>query len=182
MGLERASSRRQFKQERWSLADLLPTTSGTEFDKRLNELEAQVVQFEGLREHLNSNISVEDFSALMRLYESITQHIHRLYGYARLQFSADTQSQEALGFLGQMEQLYTDIQNRALFFSLWWRGLADADASRLMASSGDWRYFLESLRRFKPHTLTEPEEKIINLKNINGVDALTTLYECMNTE
>jgi oligoendopeptidase F len=177
MGSERASKRRQFEQGRWSLADLLPTTSGSEFDQRLDDLEARVVELESRRERLSSDISEEDFGALMGLYESITEHIYRLYGYARLQFSADTQSQEALGFLGQMEQLYTDIQNRVLFFSLWWKGLPDADASRLMASSGDWRYYLESLRRFKPYTLTEPEEKIINLKNVNGVDALTTLYD-----
>lgn len=182
MGSERAFNRRQFEQGRWSLADLLPTTSGPEFDQRLDELEARVVEYESMREHLSSDISEEDFGALMELNEAITEQIYRLYGYARLQFSADTQSQEALGFLGQMEQLYTDVQNRVLFFSLWWKGLPDADASRLMASSGDWRYYLESLRRFKPYTLTEPEEKIINLKDVNGVDALTTLYDMITNK
>jgi oligoendopeptidase F len=36
---------------------------------------------------------------------------------------------------------------------------------------------LDSLRRFKPHTLSEAEEQIINLKDLNGVRALTTLYD-----
>jgi oligoendopeptidase F len=51
-----------------------------------------------------------------------------------------------------------------------------------MATSDDRRYFLESLRRFKPHTLSEPEEKIINLKDLNGPDALVTLYEMMTNK
>ena len=46
-----------------------------------------------------------------------------------------------------------------------------------MAASGDYRNHLESLRRFKPHTLSESEEQIINLKDVNGMGALMTLYE-----
>ncbi|HSJ55453.1 MAG TPA: M3 family oligoendopeptidase, partial [Anaerolineae bacterium] len=43
--------------------------------------------------------------------------------------------------------------------------------------SGDNAYYLESLRRFKPHTLSEPEEKVINLKDVNGAHGLVTVYE-----
>jgi oligoendopeptidase F len=118
----------------------------------------------------------------MRLYESIIAFTYRLWGYARLSFASDTQSQEALGFMGRMEQLFTEIQNRLLFFELWWKELDDEPADRLMAVSGDWRYHLDSLRRFKLHTLTEPEEKVINLKNVNGPDALVTLYDMITNK
>ena len=37
---------------------------------------------------------------------------------------------------------------------------------------GDFRYWLEEMRHFKPHTLTEAEEKIINIKNVTGASAL----------
>ncbi|MDZ4159526.1 MAG: M3 family oligoendopeptidase, partial [Anaerolineaceae bacterium] len=49
-------------------------------------------------------------------------------------------------------------------------------AERLMEGSGDYRYWLEEMRHFKPHTLSEPEEKIINIKNVTGVNALNMLY------
>jgi len=101
----------------------------------------------------------------------------RLGGYARLWFAEDTQAQDALAFLGRMEQLSTEVQNRLLFFELWWKGLEEEAAQRLMAESGDYAYYLETLRRFRPHTLSEPEEKVINLKDVNGVDALVNLYE-----
>jgi len=45
-----------------------------------------------------------------------------------------------------------------------------------MDASGDYRYYLEEMRHFKPHTLSEPEEKVINLKNVTGSQALVTLY------
>jgi oligoendopeptidase F len=43
--------------------------------------------------------------------------------------------------------------------------------------SGDIRYHLETIRRYTPHTLTEPEEKIINVKNVTGRSAVNTLYD-----
>jgi oligoendopeptidase F len=33
------------------------------------------------------------------------------------------------------------------------------------------------MRHFKPHTLTEPEEKIVNIKNVTGNNALVRLYD-----
>jgi oligoendopeptidase F len=48
---------------------------------------------------------------------------------------------------------------------LWWKGLDDETAERLLPARGDASYYLESLRRFRPHTLSEPEEKLINIKD-----------------
>jgi oligoendopeptidase F len=72
-----------------------------------------------------------------------------------------------------------DLENRSLFFSLWWKGLDEATAERLMASSGDYRYWLEEMRHFKPHTLSEPEEKIVNTKNTTGMQAFHNLYDAL---
>jgi len=47
----------------------------------------------------------------------------------------------------------------------------------LMSLSDGYRYWLEKMRNFKPHTLTESEEKIINIKNVNGFSALINLYD-----
>ncbi len=75
------------------------------------------------------------------------------------------------------EQLISELSNRTLFFSLWWKDLPDEFAQPLMEGTGDFHYWLEEMRHFKPHTLTEPEEKIINTKNVTGVNALGTLYD-----
>jgi oligoendopeptidase F len=46
-----------------------------------------------------------------------------------------------------------------------------------MEDSGDYRYWLEEMRHFTPYTLSEPEEKVINIKNVTGYNALVTLYD-----
>ena len=57
------------------------------------------------------------------------------------------------------------------------RGLAPA--ARASASTADYRHYLQDLRRFKPYTLDEKSEQIINIKDENGIDAVMTLYSML---
>lgn len=166
-----------FEQTCWSLTDLLPATKGPEFEQVLADLEAAVAELEASRDKLCPDISEAEFGRLMDLQEKITTLTSRLKAYGDLWYFQDTQDQDALAFHGRAKQLLTQVQNRILFFSLWWKGLDDDAARRLLAVSGDNVYYLQKLRHFKPHTLSEPEEKIINLKDVNGANALVTVYE-----
>jgi len=103
----------------------------------------------------------------------------KLGAYPELLFTEDTQSQVAMSLMGRVQQVTADVENRTLFFSLWWKELNDENAARLMKDSGDYRYWLEEMRHFKPHTLSEAEEKVINIKNVTGVNALNTLYDTL---
>ena len=163
----------------WSLADLFASQDSPELQAALQGLETLVAGFETWRTELNTRISTASFMEVVRHLEHIQHIANRVYGFALLRFSADTQDQGAQSFLAQKEQLMADVQNRTLFFSLWWKDLDDAEAQRLMADSGDYRYWLLVIRQFKPHTLSEPEEKIINIKDITGSRALNTLYDAI---
>jgi oligoendopeptidase F len=111
------------------------------------------------------------------MYDLITRQVSRLYGFASLKFAEDTQDQKAQAFQGRMQQKAAEMDNRTMFFKLWWKGLDDEPATRLLVASQDYRYWLEALRLQKPYTLTEPEEKVINLKDVNGSNALVNLYD-----
>ena len=67
------------------------------------------------------------------------------------------------------------MQNRMMFFDLWWKYLDDENAKRLLEASGDYRYYLESLRLFKPHTLSEAEEKLGDVLNYCSIRSVTEL-------
>jgi oligoendopeptidase F len=166
-----------FSQTRWSLADLFDSQDSPMMEATLKNLEKMVADFETLREQLAADMSSEEFLSVIKYYEKINEQAYRIYGFANLQFAADTQDQVALAFLSRTEQFLTELQNRALFFSLWWKNLEDEPAGRFMAASGDYRYWLEEMRHFKHHTLSEPEEKIINIKDVTGSSALGTLYD-----
>lgn len=167
------------KPQSWALDDLLPEPGSPESEQVLADIEARVVEFETLRESLSLDMSEEAFLAVLKLYEALYADLARVFAYAYLWFSEDTANQDALAFRARMEQFSADIQNRTLFFSLWWKALPDAAAERLIAPSGDLCYYLESLRRFKPHTLSEPEERIINIKDVNGISTVVTIYDML---
>ena len=164
-----------YTQKTWSLDDLYPSFDSPELEKAYQDLDEQVTAFEALRPTLKADMDVEDFMEMLKASEKSARLAHRLYSFAGLAFAADTQDQVAQSAQSRVEQFLADVQNRTLFFSLWWKDLADETAQRFMDAAGDYRYYLEEIRNFKPHTLSEAEEKIINIKNVTGSSALTTL-------
>lgn len=171
-----------YTQTRWSLSDIIPAAAGPAVDQLVAELETITQEIESFRPLLSPEMSGEDFSRAIKTVERFVQVAHRLGSYGPLWFSEDTQNQAALAFMGRMEQLLTEAQNRTLFFSLWWKSLENEAAERLLAYVGDARYNLEQDRLFKDHILAESEEKIVNLKDINGISAMVTLYDMITSK
>ena len=166
-----------YTQKAWSLTDLFTARDAGDMQVAMDDLDALVSEFEAWRDRLSDDMPSADFMDMVDKLEEITRLANKISYYAGLDFAADTQSQEAQTFYAQVDQLMAKIQNRILFFSLWWKGLENGPAERLMQDSGDYRYWLEEMRHFKPHTLSEPEEKIINIKDVTGANALNTLYD-----
>jgi len=165
----------------WQLTDLLPDVEEVTIQAYLQKLEDSVVTFEAHRETLGPEMSPEALLAIVGEVDQLTEQIYRAGAYSSLWFSADTQSTEAITFRTRMQQVMTDVQNRVLFFDLWWIGLEDEEAQTLLPfadnpKSADYRHYLLDLRRTKPYTLDEKSEQLINTKNANGISAVVTLY------
>ena len=168
-----------FSQTGWSLIDLFPASDSTEMQAAFEKLHAGLSTFENRRQQLKIDITSADFLEIIQQYEELYALAYRVDGFASLNFAADTQDQTAQTFVAQVDQFNAEVQNRTLFFSLWWKELDESTAARLMAEAGDYTYWLEEMRHFKPHTLSEPEEKIVNIKDVTGRNALTNLYDAL---
>jgi len=168
-----------FKQSPWNLSDLFAAQDSPEMKAAFDELDEKVVEFEALRPVLSAEMAGEAFMDVIDQLEAISRLANRIGSFAGLSFAADTQDQAILAFQTDVENRMAVISNRILFFSLWWKSIDDEAAERLMAVSGDYRYWLEEMRHFKPHTLTEPEEKIINIKDVTGGGAIVNLYNML---
>ena len=165
-----------YQQKRWSLTDLFPGTKSPELASAYENLSALVSAFEARRSELNPDISPATFMSIVKDLDAITVLAQNIYSFCGLYFSEDTQNQEAQNLMAKAEQFMAEIGNRTLFFELWWKQIDNENAERLIAQSGDYAYWLQAMRLFIPHTLSEPEEKIINLKNVTGVSALQMVY------
>jgi oligoendopeptidase F len=166
---------------RWSLDDLLPEPVEDSLAATLAELEELTASFEQQREWLTGEMTPSDLLGMLGHYESILRLAYRIYAHAQLYFTEDTKNPAALNLRDRVEQAVTDADNRTLFFTLWLKSLSDEAADRLMPESGDYRHYIQTLRKFQPHTLNESEEQIINLKNTNGIGALVNLYDMITS-
>jgi oligoendopeptidase F len=161
----------------WSLQDLLSEPLDQAVEEHLRQLETTVSALEALRPAMTPEISASDFAKVLANLETVNALMSRLQAYSFLWFSEDTQNEAALNLRDRLDRSLVDLGNRILFFDIWFKDLPEGAADRLIALSGDMHYALASVRRFKPYTLSEVEEKLLNLKDVNGIDALVNLYE-----
>lgn len=168
----------------WDLSDLLPEPSEEVISARLDAVENTVQALEAMRPRLDAGMDPALIIEIMQLYEKLVEQIFVLGAYGSLWFSSDTQSPAALNYRNRMAQKLTQVQNRTLFFDLWWKSLEEEEATALMPDAGkypDFRHHLNDMRRTKPFTLDEQIEQVINTKDSNGIDGVMTLYEMLTS-
>jgi len=162
--------------ERWDLSHLAEDPI-QRFETLAGAIESKVAQFESARAQLSPTMSTSTFHPLLTLSAEIAAESSRLSAYAYLWFSENTKDLAARSFKTKVEERLTALHNRLVFFDLWWQSVDENTARQLMTGTGTLRYHLETIRRFQPHTLSEPEEKIVNIKNITGRSAVHSLYD-----
>jgi oligoendopeptidase F len=165
-----------YNQKAWLLTDLFSGIDDPEIEQSLEKVEQQIQAFEEWRAKLTADLEPATFLEIIQDYEGLVRALYRLLGFAGLSYSADTQDQAIQALQARFRQITADANNRTLFFKLWWKEIDDAAAGRFLEVAGDYHYWLEALRLERPYTLSEPEERVINLKDVNGSQALTTLY------
>src|SRR5918999_1067232 len=117
--------------------------------------------------------------AAMRELEALQELLGRAGSYAMLNFSGDTADPARGALLQKLQEGATRIETTLLFFELEWAALDDDRADELLAADGlDFaRHHLKTARRYRPHLLSEPEEKILAEKALTGRTAWTRLFE-----
>jgi oligoendopeptidase F len=100
------------------------------------------------------------------IFESqLSQQIERLGSYAMLQVSENGSDPEYLARQSALQNLLTRIDEAGAFFAPEVQAIPDQVFAAMLAEPAlrEWRVRLEKLRRFKPHILSEPEERLLAL-------------------
>jgi oligoendopeptidase F len=108
--------------------------------------------------------------------------IHDLAGragsYAMLWFTLDTTEPPRGALIQKAQELGAAIETQLLFFELEWNLIDEERAEELLAAEGlDFcRHHLRTLRRYRPHQLSEPEERIATELDVTGSSAFRRLF------
>jgi oligoendopeptidase F len=115
----------------------------------------------------------------MRELEAIQDQLGRAGSYAMLNFAGNTADPPRGAMLQKVQEGATKIETTLLFFELEWAALDDERADELLATEGlDFaRHHLRTARRYRPHLLSEPEEKVLAEKALTGRNAWSRLFE-----
>ncbi len=111
--------------------------------------------------------------------ESLCELMDRPAIYAMLLHSARTDEPRHGALLSRTREQRTLINKHLIFFDLEWIALKDDVARALVSNPALARYhhYLEQKRVWKPHFLSEPEEKILDEKATTGKSAFGRLFE-----
>lgn len=167
----------------WDLTDLLNGAGDQDpqagVDALLADAQARADRFADTYAGKLSELDGAGLVGAMRELAEIEEIAARAGTYAHLAFSVDTQSPANGALLQRVEEKGTAIETKLLFFHLEWAALDDAKADELLATDGlDFaRHHLATARRYRPHLLSEPEERILTEKQLSGRSAWTRLFE-----
>jgi len=164
---------------RWELSDLYsgPRDPALEADL-VRALEAARA-FEGRHRGGVAALSPEELAQAVDSLEQLNEPLARALSYASLWFAADTSDPQRGALLQRVQERASEIRNTVLFFELEWVALDDDRARKQLSDPALARrsHFLAALRRYRPHVLSEPEEKLLEQTANTGRRAFGRLFD-----
>jgi oligoendopeptidase F len=166
---------------RWDLTDLFAAHDDARIEATLDDCRARAEAFAGeFRAPMESptTLSADTLAKALKQLEAIYDALGRVGSYAGLLYAADTAKPEYQDLEQRAEQRSTEIRNLLLFFELAWLKIEDDGAGKLIADPElePYRHYLTSLRRYRQHTLSEPEEQLLNERDNTGRNAFGRLF------
>jgi oligoendopeptidase F len=166
----------------WNLDDLYhgvddPQISA-DLDAALKRAQAFEQTYRG-QIHREGGPSLAVLLASMQEQESLYELMDKPLIYAFLLHAGKTNDPKHGALLSKAQEQRTIINKHLLFFDLEWIKVPDDIANALLArlELARFRHYLEQKRVFRPHYLSEPEEKVVADKSMTGRSAFVRLFD-----
>jgi oligoendopeptidase F len=162
----------------WDLDPLVEGDGEAGVERLLSEATERASAFSERHAGHIGELDAAGLEQAMRELERIEDLVGRAASYASLRFATDQADPARGALLQRMQERATEIQTKLLFFELEWAALEDERADQLLEADGlDFcRHHLRAARRYRPHLLTEPEERVLAEKSISSQSAWARLF------
>jgi oligoendopeptidase F len=162
----------------WDLDPLVDGDGEAGADRLLDEADARATAFQQQHAGKVDALDGPGLAAAVVELAQISELAGRAGNYAMLRFAVDTAEPANGALLMRVQEKGTAIETKLLFFDLEWAALSDERAEELLGADGldQVRHHLRTARRYRPHLLTEAEEKIDAEKSVTGSAAWSRLF------
>ena len=166
------------EQVEWNLSDLYDGPGDPRLGTELEEAVAAALVFAGRYRGTIAGLTAQELADAVAESERIHSQLTRVEAFARLRLAADSTDQARGALVQRVRERATAAETELLFFDLEWAELDDDLAEAFLADPALERYagVLRSERRYRPHLLSEPEEKLSVEKSLTGLGAWNRLF------
>jgi len=119
------------------------------------------------------------FARVIRRIERIQVNLCRMDTYAFLHFVTQVKNDAAGAFMQKCKENESLVNRKLVFFDLEWAQLEQKEADRLLAAEETtaYRHFLNNIRKYKSHLLSEEQESLLLEIAPAGKESWLTLFE-----
>ena len=164
----------------WDLRDLYPSMDGPELKADLDRMEPASKAFHKAYAGRVAHVDGAELACAVAEYERIDEVLSRVMSYAGLVYAAN-QTDPVIGkFYQSMQERVNGISTHLVFFTLELNHIGDDDfRARLRESADLARYapWLNDVRLFRDHQLSDEMERLLHEKNVVGRAAWNRLFD-----
>ena len=170
---------KQVESVNWNLSDLYEAPDSDEVKKDKQVLLEKTQEFQEKYRNKIESLNENEFLEAVKEYESIVEKIAKLNSYFYLLWTTNTQNEKYGAKLQEFEELSSRVDQELIFFSVEWKNLSDERQQELIESEElqDYKHFLETSLQYKPHTLSEKEEKVLSAKSTTASSAWSRFFD-----
>ncbi len=163
----------------WNTALLYPAPDSPELEADLGSFQQLAADFRDTYFEKVAALDIVALLAAVQEYEALQTRMAKPFCYAHLLFADDSGNETYRALSQRCSELGSTLSQQLLFFDLELMELNDTVFAAFcsLPEAREYIHFLEGIRRFRPHTLKENEERLLTRKDLTGVRAFTKLFD-----
>jgi len=167
------------EQVTWNLGDLVSSPLEAGVESLLRDAEQRTDGFSSRWRGTVAGLAAGDMRDLLTEYEGILEAVGRAESFASLSWTTQSDDPARGALLQKVSERQSALFQRLVFLDIEWANAPDEKAAVLIADPllQRWRHWMEVARRYKPHLLSEPEEKILAEKAVTGRHAWVRYFD-----
>jgi oligoendopeptidase F len=163
----------------WNLVDLYPEPADEYIHAEMTKLDQDVDSFAAHYRGRVASLAADEMRTLLEGYETLAERIERAASYAQLSWATRSDDPRRGALLQELMEAESRLSQRLVFIDLEWAEASEQVARKLINDQrlSRWMHWLVLSRRYRPHLLSEPEERIMREKSVTGRQAWSRFFD-----